>query len=416
MRAELVAVGTELLLGDVVDTNSAWLSGRLAEIGVDVHRHVTVGDNVARVAAALTDAAGRADVVLVTGGLGPTQDDLTRDAVAMATGRVLARRPELVTELRARFAALGRSMPESNLVQADLPEGARALAAVGTAPGFVVPLLDATVYCVPGVPSEMEEMVVRDVLAELAARAGAGVTLSRWVRTAGIGEADVAEAVAAVVRALDAEGNPTVAFLAGGGETRVRITGKAGDRAAARALLAPVVDEVVGLLGPAVTGVDDDGVEHAVARLLTARGWTLAVAESVTGGGVGARLVRVPGASAWFRGGLIVYATPVKVTLAGVETGVVDRHGPVSEEVAAALAAAARERLDADVGLSVVGVAGPTEQDGQEVGTTWTSVALPDAPAHSSTVRLPVGSRERLQGWAAGVALDRLRRTLAGAP
>lgn len=413
MRAELLAVGTELLLGDVVDTNSAWLSRRLAEVGVDVHRHVTVGDNPERVAAALRDAAARADVVLVTGGLGPTQDDLTRAAVADATGRPLERRPELVAWLRERFAARGRQMPLSNLAQADVPRGARVLPAVGTAPGFAVPLGDAVVYCVPGVPAEMEEMVDRDVLGEVAARAGAGVTLSRWVRTAGVGEAEVAETVAPVERRLDAGGNPTIAFLAGGGETRVRVTGRAADRAGARALVDPVVDEVVGLLGAAVAGVDEEGAEHGVARLLGARGWTLAVAESMTGGGVGARLVRVPGASGWFRGGLIVYATPVKVSLAGLDAGLVARHGAVSAEVAGALAVASRERLAADVGLGVVGVAGPATQDGQEVGTTWTSVALPAGEPGSRLTRLPPAPRERLQVGAASVALDHLRRTLA---
>lgn len=415
MRAELVAVGTELLLGEVLDTNSAWLAARMAEIGVDVHRHTTVGDNADRVAAALAEAAGRADAVIVTGGLGPTADDLTRDAVARATGRPLRRRPELVAGLKATFARLGRSMPVSNLVQADLPEDARVLAPVGTAPGFAVELGRATVYCVPGVPREMEVMVGREVLPELAARSGAGVTLSRWVRTTGVPEAEVAEAVAGVVARLDAVGNPTIAFLAGGGEVRVRVTGKAADGAAARSLVAPVVDEVVAALGPAVSGLDDEGVEHTVARLLGRRGWTLAVAESVTGGGVAARLVRVPGASDWFRGGLIVYATSVKVSLAGVDAALVDHHGAVSEEVAGALALAARQRLDADVGLAVVGVAGPGTQDGQEVGTTWTTVALPDTSTQSARAQLPGGSRTQLQQYAASVALDRLRRALAAA-
>lgn len=415
MRAELVAVGSELLLGEVLDTNSAWLAARMAEIGVDVHRHTTVGDNVGRVAAAVTEAAGRADAVIVMGGLGPTADDLTREAVARATGRPLRRRPELVAGLEAMFGRLGRPMPASNLAQADLPQGARALAPVGTAPGFAVELGRATVYCVPGVPREMEVMVGREVLPELAARSGAGVTLSRWVRTTGVPEAEVAEAVAGVVARLDAVGNPTIAFLAGGGEVRVRVTGKAADATAARALVDPVVDEVAAALGPAVSGLDDEGVEHAVARLLGRRGWTLAVAESVTGGGVGARLVRVPGASEWFRGGLIVYATPVKVSLAGADATLVARHGAVSEEVAGALADAARHRLGAHVGLAVVGVAGPATQDGQEVGTTWTTVALPDASAQSSRAQLPGGSRTQLQQYAASVALDRLRRALATA-
>lgn len=423
MRAEIVAVGTELLLGETVDTNSAWIAARLAEVGVDVHRHTTVGDNLERLTAALAEATARADALVVTGGLGPTHDDLTRAAVARQAGVALRRDPELVRYVRGYFERLGREMPERNLVQADLPAGARVLAPVGTAAGFALDISSGdrrvTVYCVPGVPREMEVMVERDVVPELVARAGTAVTVSRFVRTSGMSESAVAEAVADLVERLDAPaqpgaGTPTIALLAGRGETRLRVTAKAPTRAAALALAAPVVDEVVARLGVAVSGLDDEGSEHAVARLLGARGWTLAVAESISGGNLGARLVRVPGASAWFLGGLVTYSTAAKTTLAGVDPDLVARHSPVSEAVAAALAAGARARLAADVGAAVVGVAGPTTQSGEAIGTVCVAALLPGAPAATRALRLPARERPELQEWAANAALDHLRRRLAG--
>jgi len=415
VRAELVAVGSELLLGTNVDTNSAWISARLAEVGIDVFRHTTVGDNVERMAEVIGGAAERADAVVVTGGLGPTQDDLTRVAVARLAGVALERRDDLVDHLQAVFARSGRRMPDNNLVQADLPAGARVLAPVGTAAGFQVRVGDADVFCVPGVPAEMEVMVARDVLPALVERGGLAATVSRTVRTAGLSESGVAETLAPLVERLDVAGNPTVAFLASRGETRVRVTGKSATREAALALVDPVVEEVVGLLGAGVTGLDDEGAEHAVARLLRSRGWTLAVAESVSGGNLGARLVTVPGASEWFRGGVIVYATDTKASLAGVDAGLLDREGPVSEATAAALAGAVRARLGADVGLAVVGVAGPAEQDGRPVGTVVVGTAVPDGDPTTREVRLPGGSRQQIQEWAASAALDALRRRLAPA-
>jgi nicotinamide-nucleotide amidase len=416
VRAEIVAVGSELLLGDAVDTNSAWIAGRLAEIGVDVHRHTTIGDNVARMVTVLGEAAGRAEVVVVTGGLGPTQDDLTRTAVARLAGVELERREELVEHVTSYFARSGREMPGSNLLQADVPAGARIIPAVGTAAGFACDVRGAgdpsTIYCLPGVPREMEVMAAREVIPELIERGGLATTVSRVVRTAGMAESAVAEALAELNEQLDGAGNPTIAFLASRGETRVRVTGKAASRPEALGLVDPVVDTIVDLLGRGVTGVDDEGTEHAVARELLRRGWTLGVAESVTGGGLGARLVRVPGASAWFRGGLVTYATEVKRSLAGLAMGML-REGAVSEEVAAALASAARDRLEADVGLAVVGVAGPDPQDDQPVGTVCIASVVPDGPPQTRMVRLPARARVELQEWAAGAALDHLRRRLA---
>jgi nicotinamide-nucleotide amidase len=417
VRAELLAIGSELLLGDHVDTNSAWISSRLAEIGVDVHRHVTIGDNPERLVAALAEAVERADAVIVTGGLGPTQDDLTRQAVARVAGVALERRQELVDRLRAHFARGGREMPENNLVQADVPAGARVLDPVGSAAGFAVEVpgrgSPSTVWCVPGVPWEMEEMVARDVVPALREIAGSATVVSRLVRTAGMAESAVAELCGPLLDRLEEAGNPTLAFLASKGETRVRVTAKAPTRDEAVALMQPVVDELLVVLGDGVAGVDDEGTEHALGRLLAARGWTLGVAESVTAGGLGARIVRVPGASAWFRGGLAVYATDLKASLAGVDEALLAHVGPVAPEVAEALAVGARERLSADVGLAVVGVAGPTEQGGQPVGTVVVASALPDGTVEHRRRVLPSPRRVDVQEWGAGMALDHLRRRLA---
>ena len=423
MRAEIVAVGDELLLGEAVDTNSAWLSERLAEIGVEVIRHTTVGDDVETLSAALAEAAERAEAVLVTGGLGPTQDDRTRDAVAAVAGVELERRDELVAYVSEYFARRGRPMPERNLVQADLPAGARVLAPAGTAAGFALELSapsPAVVYCMPGVPSEMRQMAEREVIPDIARRGGLAVTVSRLVRTAGVSESAVADAAAEIDDRLNlarTSGRPAprIAFLASAGETRVRVTAIAGDRAEALALVDPVIEELVERLGPGVAGVDDEGVEHAVARLLDARGWTVAIAESMTAGGIAARLAKVPGASAWLRGGLVAYQTDVKTVLADVPSALLAREGPVSEGVAAALAAGARERLDSDVGVGIVGVAGPTAQGQADVGTVYLAVVLPDGQPRTRALQLPARGREELQAFAASAALDYLRRKLATA-
>ncbi|QBI21276.1 competence/damage-inducible protein A [Egibacter rhizosphaerae] len=420
MRAEIVAVGSELLLGDGVDTNSAWISARLNEIGVNVHRHVTVGDNDERLRAVLVESCGRAEVVVVTGGLGPTQDDRTRDIVAELAGVPLERDEQLVSYLERYFADRGREMTENNLRQADLPSGSRILAPAGTAAGFAVECSGATIWCLPGVPWEMRTLVERELVPTLAAQTGAWATVSRLVRTAGMGESQVAERCADLVDRLDAQGNPTIAFLASKGETRVRVTGRAETREQALALIDPVVDELVDRLGAGFAGLDDEGAEHAIARQLGHLGWTLAVGESLTGGSVGGRLVHVPGASQWFRGGVTAYATDAKPSLLGVSRDLLDRHGPASQEAAIALAAGARDRLETDVGLGLVGVAGPEPQQGAEVGTVHLAVVLPDpsgldAQQRSRTVRLPAGGRDTILDFATSAALDYVRRRLAEA-
>ncbi len=406
-------MGSELLLGDHVDTNSTWISARLAEIGVDVHRHTTVGDNVDRMVDVLSGACARADAIIVTGGLGPTADDLTRVAVARVAGVELERRDDLAEYLYRYFAAGGREMPESNLVQADLPAGAQVLEPVGTAAGFMVRVGETSVWCVPGVPREMEPMVSRDILPALRAVAGTATTVSRVVRTAGMAESAVGEACQPIVDRLAPAGNPTVAFLASRGETRVRLTAKAETREAALAMLDPLVNEVTAVLGVAVVGVDNQGVEWAIARQLQSLGLTLGLAESVTGGGVSARLVTVAGASAWLRGCLVTYATETKVSVAGMDPAELEDVGPVSESTAAALARGARTKLGADVGLAVVGVAGPDTQGGHPVGFTCVGVALPDGATATAARRVPARARVEVQEFAASMALDFLRRRLA---
>jgi nicotinamide-nucleotide amidase len=411
LRAEVVAVGTELLLGQIANTNARWISEALAAIGVDVLHHQAVGDNLDRIVDALRQASGRADVVLVTGGLGPTQDDITRDAIAVLLGVPMVRHPELEDLLRAKFRAFGSSpMPESNLRQADVPEGARHVVPErGTAPGLVATLPNgSTVYAIPGVPAEMVEMMEGTILPELAEAAGA-VVRSRVVRCAGIGESAVAELVTDL---FEGSTNPSIAFLASTGEVKVRITAKTGSAEEADRMIAPVLDDVRERLGDHVFTVEDESLEEAVVRLLTAGGRTLGLAESLTGGGLGERLTSVPGASAVFAGSAVVYAAEAKARVLGVTRETLEGPGPVSEACARELAAGARRVFATDLGLAVTGAAGPEPHGGAAPGTVW--IALEgDGVAHARGVVVP-GDRERVRRWTGQAALDLLRRHLEG--
>ncbi|MGH9107650.1 MAG: competence/damage-inducible protein A [Acidimicrobiales bacterium] len=408
MDCEVVAIGTELLLGQVVDTNSAWIGDRLATAGISCYFQTKVGDNQGRVVAALRAALGRSDAVICCGGLGPTQDDITREAIAEVMDVPLRRNPAIEAHLRERFR--DRDVPTNNYRQADVPEGASPIeAALGTAPGLVCPVGSKVVYAVPGVPAEMRDMVERSVVPGLVRRAGSPATIrSRFLRVWGVPESKVAEIVAPRVAAL--EGTPTtIAFLANVKEgVRVRLTTRAEGREAAavaeRALDAEEV-EVRALLGDAVGGVDEQNLEVVVGQLLSEARARLAVAESLTGGLVAARLTSVPGASSWFAGGVVPYGTDVKRSLLGVGPGPV-----VSESAAGEMATGARSLLGADVALALTGVAGPTTQDSQPVGTVFVALDGPDGV----TVRKIAlsGDRELVRARAATYALDSLRRKL----
>jgi nicotinamide-nucleotide amidase len=412
MRCEVVAVGTELLLGQVVDTNSAWLGEQLALAGIDRTHGQTVGDNLDRIVAALELALSRSDAVIVCGGLGPTQDDITRDAIAAVMGVALLPDDDVADRILERFAARGRRMPANNMRQALVPEGATAIAdpQPGTAPGLICPVGDKVVYAVPGVPYELHEIVLGAVLPDLARRAGTvAVIRSRTLRTWGNSESGLAEVLADHMLELDVAGAgaPTLAFLASGIEgLKVRVTVKADDEDTALRLLDAEEKVVRDLVGDIVFGLDDETMEHAVGAKLRARGFTLAVAESLTGGLVASRLVNVPGSSDWFRGGVVSYAPEVKFSVLGVPEGPV-----VTASTAVAMATGVRDLLGAEVGLGVTGVAGPEPLEGERPGTVHLAAVVGDAEPVTVRIELP-GDRERVRQFACISLLDMLRRLL----
>jgi nicotinamide-nucleotide amidase len=406
MRCDVLAIGTELLLGQIVDTNSSWIGEQLAMVGIDTMEHRKVGDNLPRMIAALTEMLEKADAVVVCGGLGPTQDDVTREAIAAVMGVELERREELVEHIEHLFGSRLRDMPQNNLRQADVPVGADAIPnPIGTAPGIRAAFDGKVVYAVPGVPYEMQLMITEQVLPDLLARSGeSAVIVSRSLKTWGQSESGLAEMIA---HRVDAQTNPTIAFLARGIEGLVvRLTAKAGSAAEAEALIAEEEIELREILGALVFGVDDETIEHAALRALEAHGWTLGVAESLTAGLIGARIGAVPGASRTFRGSIASYATEVKQSVLGVTSEHV-----VSEQCAIEMAVGAQRVLGADVGIAATGVAGPDEQDGQPPGTVWFAIALPDRPPEAFTTRLP-GDRERVRQFSAISLLNALRQRL----
>ena len=420
MRAEIVAVGTELLLGDIVNGNAAWLGHELAAIGVDVEQTTVVGDNIERIASILAHASARSDVVIVTGGLGPTQDDLTREALAQLAGSPLERDPELEAALVARYQAVGRpDFARNNLRMADRPRAAVALPnAAGTAPGLRLVHGDVVLYALPGVPTEMREIFTAWVRDELAERAGRGsVLLSRQFHTVGIWESEVAQRLADIDAELDAVGNPTLAYLASQGQTLVRVTAKAASVDEATALIDAVDLRVRAALGDVIYGVDDETLESVVQTALLRAGATVATAESLTGGLLSAALTTISGSSATCRGGVVAYATDAKRSLLGVPASLLAERGAVDADVALAMAAGCRDAFGATYGIATTGVAGPTEQDGKPVGTVFIAIVGPDDAEQAHGVRVVRelrlrGSRERIRQAAVTTALDILRRLL----
>jgi nicotinamide-nucleotide amidase len=406
VRCDVVAIGTELLLGQIVDTNSAHIGQQLAANGIDSLLQLKVGDNLARIVTVLRRTLADADAVIVCGGLGPTHDDLTREAIAELMGVDLVHDESIADVIRELFASRGRTMAANNLRQALVPVGAAIIPQTrGTAPGLICPLtidgVDKVVYAVPGVPHEMIDMLDRAVLPDLRWRSGLhAVIVSRTLRTWGESESGLNERLDPVIEQLDSTGDATLAFLASGWEgIKVRLTAKAYTVEQAQARLAPVEAAVRAIVGDQVFGVDDDTMESVVLQSLRQRGWTLALAESVTGGLVAGRITAVPGASDVFRGSVVSYASEVKFDLLG------------ADRAAAQMAEGVRRLLGADVGLALTGVAGPTEQDGMPVGTLCIGLALP-ARTVTRMLRLP-GQREQMRQMSVINALDVVRRELA---
>lgn len=409
MRCDVVAVGTELLLGQIVDTNSAWLGEQLALAGIDSCLQVKVGDNVGRVVAALRATLANADAIIICGGLGPTHDDITREAIAEVMGVELEFDDDLGAVIAEMFASRNRRMPEINMRQAMVPRGATVIPQRrGTAPGLICPVGDKVMYAVPGVPHEMYEMYERAIVPDLLRRSGTVAAIGSLVlRTWGNSESGLNEQLADVIGELESLGNPTLAFLASGWEgIKVRLTAKAPTHEAVAALLASWEAKVRAVVGDIVFGVDGDTMESVVIDLLRNRGLTLGVAESVTGGLVAGRLTNIPGASDVFRGAVVSYSNDVKFDLLGVPPGPV-----VSEAVAVAMAQGARRVLDSDIGLGLTGVAGPSEQDGKQAGTLCIGLARQDGTTEARTLQLP-GGRDQMRQLSVISALDMLRRAL----
>lgn len=415
MRVDVLAIGTELLLGQIVDTNSSWIGEQLSAAGLDTCEHRKVGDNLGRMIQCLRELLDRADAVIVCGGIGPTPDDVTREAIAEVMGVELERREELIDHISRLFGGRGRPMPENNLRQADVPKGGDVIPnPLGTAPGLRCEVGDPNgemkvIYAVPGVPYEMTEMITKSVLPDLLERSGErAVIVSRSLKTWGASESGLAEMIA---ERVDQQTNPTIAFLARGIEgIYVRMTAKAPTEEQARELLDAEDRELRSVLGELVFAVDDDTMESEVLRLCEARGWSLGVAESLTGGFIGARIANVPGASRTFRGSIASYATEVKRSVLGVIAEKV-----VTEEAAKQMAEGAQRVLGADVAISATGVAGPDEMEGQPVGTVWYGIAVPGHETEAITARLPF-DRERIRQFSTISVLNLLRMRLLALP
>ena len=405
MRAEILSVGTELLLGHITDTNATYLAQQLAGLGIDLLYVSTIGDNLGRLTEAVRRGHERSDLVVMTGGLGPTEDDLTREAIAATLGETPTVDEKYVVKLRDFFAMRGVEMPERNVKQAwTLPSVTILANPLGTAPGWWAERDGRVIVAMPGVPHEMTRMWEHEIAPQLRARSDAAL-YTRILRVAGLGESTVEERLGALVR----ETNPTVATYAKRDAVDVRVTAKAATEEDARALVDQMDARIHGELGESVFGIDSETLSNVALKLMTERKLFLGTMESCTGGLLASLLTDTPGSSAVFRGGLISYATDLKEEW-GVPREVVERHGVISVETARAMAQAACERLHADVGVGVTGVAGPDTQEDKPVGTVHIAVA--SANWVRDTSQRFNGGRAEIKWRAAQTALNLLRLSL----
>ncbi len=439
MRVELITVGTELLLGQIVNTNATVMAEHLASYGIECHFAQTVGDNHDRMVLALRTALARSDAAIVCGGLGPTQDDITREAVAEVMNKPLVQNPDVKRYIEDLFSSKGIDMPLINLRQADVPVGASIIPQTdGTAPGLICPMGRKVVYVLPGVPREMKDMLLRAVIPDLLERIKANgetvVMQSRILRTWGMSESALAQKLSPLIDLLDKDPSATtqsltaqppstapsstkaqppratIAFLASGIEgIKVRITATASNHEMATQLLDRVEGEVRSIVGKAVFGIDDDTMESVTASLLARHSLTIALAESLTGGLATSRLVNVPGASKWLKGGITSYATSVKQELLSLTPGPV-----VSKDAAISMATHVADLFGADIGLSFTGVAGPDTQDDQPVGRVYIGLSMPNIDPEAIELNLP-GDRSLIRQLAVISGLDLLRRRLEAA-
>lgn len=426
MRVAICSVGSELLSGDVADTNAAWMAQRILESGCAMAATLIMGDDRRQLVEAFRWLADRADVLVIGGGLGPTADDLTRDAVADFAGVALERRSELTDHLDDVYRRLERDMPPDALHQADIPATAQFHAPEGTAAGFSLDVDHAgrsvRVHVLPGVPWEYRGLAEHVVLPDLVERSGGEARITRTLHVAGLGESGVGQLLrpmadrleAARERPADPEHGIELGFLANAGEVLVKVSATGSSPGAARDRAAPVVDEASALLGDAVTSVDERRLEDEVAQLLETLGATVGTAEGATAGRLAASLSSVTGAASYLRGGYVTYSDETLEELLGTEAGLVSGHGPVSRPVVEAMARAAQQRCRADFGVAVAAVAEEAEvkQDGASLGTAIWAIADPDGSVEVAERHIPASDRDIIQVRGAAFALESLRRHL----
>jgi len=407
VKAEILSIGTEILLGEIVDTNAAFIASRLPALGIDLYFKAVVGDNLDRLTETIGRARERSDLVICTGGLGPTEDDLTREAICAVLGEEPHVDADLERNLRAFFEGRGFKMPESNVKQSWLIPSARAIPNPrGTAPGWWAERDGKIIVAMPGPPTEMTRMWEKEVEPELRRRNPGSVLVTRTLKTAGVGEGTVDEMMSPMLKST----NPSIGIYARVDGVQVRLAAKAADEQAAWRLLRPAEEQARAILGAAVWGADDDTFERVVGDMMRQRGISLATMESCTGGLLASTITDVPGASGYFRGGLVSYRTEMKIAW-GVRGDVIEQHGVISAECAREMARAARERLEASVGVGITGVAGPDEQEGKPAGTVHIAIDAMWAPPQSVSYTFPQG-RAAVKRRAVTTALVLLRQSL----
>ena len=410
MDAEIIAVGSELLTPERLDTNSLYLTGQLNALGVEVVAKMVIGDDQARLAEAVRGALARSQITILTGGLGPTEDDVTRDAVAQALGRGLIFQPEVCEAIERRFQRMGRKMAEINRRQAYLIEGAEQLPNPnGTAPGQWIEHSGRIVILLPGPPPELKPMFNEECIPRLERILPRQVIRSRVYRVAGMPESDLDQLISPVYKRYS---NPVTTILAAPGDIQIHLRARCREESEAEALLAEVGPQIEGLLGGRVYSRDGRSLEAVIGESLRGRSATLSVAESCTGGLLAERITSVPGSSDYFCGGFLVYSNRLKTLLVGVDPKAIEDHGSVSEPVAEAMALGARDRAGSTFALSVTGVAGPAGgTEGKPAGTVVIGLAGPDG-CRSGRFRF-LGDRARVRNMAAQYALDMLRREIS---
>ena len=406
MKGEIFAIGTEILMGEIADTNSAYIASQVPALGITIQRMAQIGDDLNELSEGVKQALQRSDIIFTTGGLGPTQDDLTREAIARALGEEMEVDPDLLADLKAWFSYRGRDMPPRNEKQATLiPSASSILNNQGTAPGWWVEKEGKLIVAMPGPPGEMTNIWLHQVAPRLSRMATGQVIISRNIKTTDLAEADVAERVA---RFCETE-NPYLGIYAKQDGIHLRIIARAATEGEARRLIAPVEKGIVDIMGSHVWGYDDDSPEEAVGQTLREKGLTLATMESCTGGLLASIITDVPGSSDYFRGGIVSYSNEAKIA-SGVPPEVIECHGVISPETAAAMAQAARRRLNADVGIGITGVAGPNDQEEKPVGTVFVAISM-DGGLKSLALRLPP-RRTVVKHRSVTMALVELRRLL----